>query len=67
MREITIVGRPLTGLSAFITGIGFHLARRRRGILVARFLRLAARPLAPMFSLLERMGAWVARGRSTSS
>ena len=65
VREVTILGRPLTGLSAFVTDIGFQLARRRRGILVARILRLAARPLAPMFSLLERVGAWVARGSGT--
>jgi ketosteroid isomerase-like protein len=62
VREVTIVGRPLTGLSAFVTDIGFHLARRRRGIVVARILRLVARPLAPMFWVLERVGAWVARG-----
>jgi hypothetical protein len=60
--EITILGRPLTGLSAFVTDIGFHFARRRRGNRVAALLRLAALPLAPMFSLLERIGAWIARG-----
>jgi hypothetical protein len=64
VREVTILGRPLTGLAAFVSDIGFHFARRRRGILVARILRVAALPLAPMFSLLERIVAWLARGRA---
>lgn len=64
VREVTIVGRPLTGLSTFVTDIGFQFARRRRGLRIARILRLTALPLAPMFSLLERIGAWIARGKS---
>ena len=61
VEEITIVGRPMTGLSMFITGIGFHLARRRRGIVVARALQVAARPLAPMFALIDRLAGWALR------
>ena len=57
VREITIVGRPLTGLAGFITGLGFHFARRRRGPVVARILRVTALPLAPMFSLVDRIVA----------
>ena len=62
VREVTIVGRPLTGLATFITGIGFHFARRRRGPVVARVLRITALPLAPMFSLVDRLVAWLIRG-----
>jgi hypothetical protein len=62
VREITIVGRPLTGLAGFITGLGFHFARRRRGQLVARILRATALPLAPMFSLVDRIVGWLIRG-----
>jgi hypothetical protein len=65
VREITIVGRPLTGLSTFITGIGFHFTRRRRGKVVATVLRYGALPLAPMFGVLERLTRWVARGNHT--
>jgi len=65
VREITIVGRPLTGLAGFITGLGFHFARRRRGPVVARMLRVAALPLAPMFSLVDRIVAWLIRGKGS--
>ena len=61
IHEITIVGRPMTGLAMFISGIGFHLARRRRGLMVARFLRVGTAPLAPMFALLDRMANWFVR------
>jgi hypothetical protein len=60
--EITIVGRPLSGLAGFIAGIGFGFARRRRGLMVARVLRLAARPLAPLFSALDAVTRWLQRG-----
>ena len=66
VREITIVGRPLTGLAGFITGLGFHFARRRRGPVVARILRVAALPLAPMFSVVDRLVAWLIRGKRSS-
>lgn len=67
VRDITIVGRPLTGLSTFLTGVGFHFARRRRGAVVARLLRVTALPLAPMFSLVDSMVRWLIRGRRESS
>jgi ketosteroid isomerase-like protein len=62
VREITVVGRPLSGLSTFLTGIGFRFARRRRGPLVARLLRLTSLPLGPLFSLLDPVSRWIARG-----
>jgi ketosteroid isomerase-like protein len=66
VRDITVVGRPLTGLSTFLTEVGFHFARRRRGLLVARLLRMTALPLAPMFSLVDSMVRWLIRGRRTA-
>ena len=36
VREITVLGRPLSGVATFLTGIGPRLARRRRGGVVAR-------------------------------
>ena len=65
VREITIVGRPLTGLAGFITGLGFHFARRRRGPVVARILRVTALPLAPVFSLVDRIVGWLIRGKGS--
>ena len=62
VRDITVIGRPLTGLSTFLTGVGFRFARRRRGPLVARILRVTALPLAPMFSLVDSMVRWLIRG-----
>jgi hypothetical protein len=53
VREITVMGRPMSGVATFLTEIGFRLARRRRGRLVARLLRLSALPLPPMLSLLD--------------
>ena len=53
VREITVMGRPMSGVATFLTEIGFRLARRRRGKLVARLLRLSALPLPPMLSLLD--------------
>ncbi|MBD0329634.1 MAG: nuclear transport factor 2 family protein, partial [Thermoleophilia bacterium] len=35
VHEITIVGRPLSGLTTFLSGIGFRFAKRRRGALPA--------------------------------
>ena len=31
VREITVLGRPLSGVATFLTGIGPRIARRRRG------------------------------------
>jgi hypothetical protein len=53
VREITVLGRPMSGVATFLTEIGFRLARRRRGKLVARLLRVSALPLPPMLSLLD--------------
>jgi ketosteroid isomerase-like protein len=64
VREITIVGRPLTGLVSFLTGIGFHFTRRRRGALVARVLRLGTLPLVPLFRLIDALTGWIVRGRA---
>jgi len=63
VREITVQGRPLSGLSTFISGIGFRFARRRRGPVVARILRLTALPLAPLFTLLDPVTRWLTRGQ----
>ncbi len=65
VREITVVGRPLSGLSTFLTGIGSRFARRRRGPFVGALLRLSALPLAPLFSLLDPVTRWLLRGRGT--
>jgi hypothetical protein len=61
VREITIMGRPLSGLATFITGIGARFARRRRGRIVATMLRLSGRPLAPMFATLDLLTRWLAQ------
>jgi hypothetical protein len=61
VREITIVGRPFSGLATFLTGIGFRFARRRRGRLVAAMLKLTALPLPPLFALLDPVTRWLAR------
>jgi hypothetical protein len=61
VREITVVGRPLSGLATFITGIGARFARRRRGRRVAAVLRLTALPLPPTFTLLDPVTRWLAR------
>lgn len=61
VREITVVGRPLSGLATFLTGIGARFARRRRGRAVAAMLRATARPLPPMFAALDPVTQWLAR------
>jgi hypothetical protein len=61
VREITVVGRPLSGLATFLTGIGARFARRRRGPVAATILRLTARPLPPMFATLDPVTRWMAR------
>jgi hypothetical protein len=62
VREITVVGRPMSGVATFLTGIGPRLARRRRGGLVATLLRVTSRPLPPMLSLLDPVSRWILRG-----
>jgi hypothetical protein len=61
VREITVVGRPMAGVATFLTDIGPRLARRRRGGLVARILRLTALPLPPLLSLLDPVSRWILR------
>jgi ketosteroid isomerase-like protein len=64
VHEITVVGRPLSGLSTFLSGIGARFARRRRGALVAAILRLTALPLGRMFMLLDPITRWLVRPRA---
>jgi hypothetical protein len=61
VREITIVGRPLSGLATFLTGIGYRFARRRRGRAVAFVLRLSALPMPRLFTALDPVTRWLAR------
>ncbi len=61
VREVAIFGRPMSGVATFVTGIGFRLARRRRGGLVARVLRVTSLPLPPLLSLLDPVSRWIVR------
>lgn len=61
VREITVMARPLSGLSTFLTGIGARFARRRRGRQVGAALRLTALPLPPLFSMLDPVTQWLLR------
>jgi hypothetical protein len=61
VREITVTGRPLSGVATFVSGIGPRLARRRRGGLVARVLRITSLPLPPLLSLLDPVSRWILR------
>lgn len=63
VREITVVGSPMSGVATFLTEIGFRLARRRRGGLVARLLRVTSLPLPPLLSLLDPVSRWILRAR----
>jgi hypothetical protein len=63
VREITVVGRPMSGVATFLTEIGFRLARRRRGALVARLLRISSLPLPPLLSMLDPVSRWLLRAR----
>jgi hypothetical protein len=63
VREITVLARPLSGLSTFLTGIGARFARRRRGERVGALLRATARPLPPTFALLDPVTRWLVRGK----
>jgi hypothetical protein len=64
VQDITIVGRPLTGLSAFVTKLGTKFARRRRGALVARALRVATLPLPYLFRAFDPITRWLLVSRS---
>jgi hypothetical protein len=61
--EITVVGRPMSGVATFLTEIGFRLARRRRGGLVARLLRITSLPLPPLLGMLDPVSRWILRAR----
>jgi hypothetical protein len=61
VREVTIFGRPMSGVASFLTEIGPRLARRRRGGLVARVLRITALPLPALLSLLDPVTRWILR------
>jgi hypothetical protein len=63
VREITVVARPMSGVATFVTEIGFRLARRRRGGLVAAVLRVTSLPLPPLLSLLDPVSRWILRRR----
>ena len=63
VREVTIFGRPMSGVATFLTGIGPRLARRRRGGVVATLLRLTALPLPPLLALLDPVTRWILRSR----
>jgi hypothetical protein len=63
VREITVLGRPMSGVATFLTGIGPRLARRRRGGLVARLLRVTSLPLPPLLALLDPVSRWILRAR----
>ena len=67
VREITVLARPLSGLSTFLTAIGARFARRRRGKRVGTLLRATARPLPPAFALLDPVTRWIARGEGRPS
>jgi hypothetical protein len=64
--DITVVGRPLTGVGMFLTEVGYRFARRRRGGLVAKVLRLMSMPLVAQFAIVDPLTAWIIRGRSRS-
>jgi len=59
--EITVTGRPLSGIATFLAEIGFRLARRRRGELVARVLRLTSLPLPSLLSAVDPLARWIVR------
>jgi ketosteroid isomerase-like protein len=63
-REITVLGRPLSGVSTFVSAIGLRFGTRRRGPAVGRALRLSALPLPVLFKLLEPITRWLARGNA---
>src|SRR5215213_2457698 len=63
VQDITIVGRPLYGLSSFVTKLGTDFARRRRGRLVARLLRIATFPLPYLFRAFDPITRWLLASR----
>ena len=63
VREITVLGRPMSGVATFLTGIGPRLARRRRGGVASTLLRVSALPLPPLLALLDPVSRWILRQR----
>jgi hypothetical protein len=63
VKEITVLGRPMSGVAMFLTDIGPRLARRRRGGLVAKLLRITALPLPRFLALLDPVSRWILRSR----
>ncbi len=63
VREVTVLGRPMSGVATFLTGIGPRLARRRRGGVVATALRVVGLPLPPLLALLDPVSRWILRQR----
>jgi hypothetical protein len=63
VREITIVGRPMSGVATFLTEIGYRIARRRRGPVPAALMRVTSRPLPVMLSLLDPLSRRMLRQR----
>jgi len=61
--DITVVGRPLTGVGMFLTEVGYRFAGRRRGALVATMLRFMSMPLVAQFRIVDPLTAWVIRGK----
>jgi SnoaL-like protein len=61
--EISVLGRPMSGVATFLTGIGPRLARRRRGGVVATLLRVTALPLPPLLAMLDPVTRWILRSR----
>jgi len=63
VREITVLGRPLSGVATFLTDIGARYAQGRRGPGVARALRWSSLPLPPLFAALDPVTRWLSRPR----
>src|SRR5215207_11083263 len=61
--EVTVLGRPMSGVATFLTGIGPRLAQRRRGGLVAKLLRVFSLPLPPMLAMLDPVSRWILKSR----
>ena len=59
--EITVTGRPLSGVATFLSEIGFRLAKRRRGGLAARLLRVTSLPLPSLLSAVDPLARWIVR------
>ena len=61
VREITVTGRPLSGIATFLAEIGFRLARRRRGGWSRGCFALTSLPLPSLLSLLDPLARWIVR------